>query len=223
MGSMLGRDAQVVTRTKADIVREMVEEAIMSGRLGPGERIVVDTIVSETGVSKIPVREALGRLVSSGLVDQSPNSGYKVATVSLHEIHGIYLLRTEVEGLCAQLAATSIGQAAISDLRSINAQMRERIAGGDTRALSDFNRRFHVSIAKATSFESLADASEDLLSKVHRYRSVATRSAEHWRASVDEHDAIVDALEAHDPVAARDVARNHALSQLEVEKRAELA
>jgi len=220
---ILGGDSEIRARTKADMVRELVETAIMSGRLKAGERVIVDEIARETGVSKIPVREALTNLASAGLLEQNPNLGFRVTPLSLTEMEGVYRLRAEVEGLAAELAAPGITQSTLERLRVINRRMSDRVAARRTEGLSEENRKFHLIIAEATGFQVIAEVTDELLRKVHRYRSVVVRSTDSWADTVTEHENIIDALVTGDPDLARAVARRHASHQLEVETRAELA
>jgi DNA-binding GntR family transcriptional regulator len=221
MSSLLGDNAKVFVQTKGDIVRERIETAIMDGRFKPGDRIVVDAIARELGVSKIPVRDALGKLESVGLIEQIQHSGYRVSSLSLHEMRGVYLLRAEIEELTAGLAATMIDDVALESLSAINRKMIDLVKREETQALSSLNREFHMAIARATTYEILAEVTDDALRKVHQYRSVVVRSVKDWRDSVVEHEKIIAALRAHDAEAARAAARAHASNQLQVEKRAE--
>jgi DNA-binding GntR family transcriptional regulator len=221
--SILGDDAKITVRTKADLVRERIEEAIMSGRLKAGEKVVVDSIVRETGVSKIPVREALSSLASAGTLVQIPNSGFHVAPLSLSDIQGVYLLRREVEGLVAQLAAPLVDDDTLAQLAELNLRMREIIDQGHTNGLSELNRAFHVAIAGVTGYQAITDISDELLRKVHLYRTVVARSVADWTESIAEHEEIIAALASHDPSRSRAVAAEHASHQLALETRAELS
>lgn len=218
MPNNLGDTAKIFVPSKSDLVRERIESAIMDGRLQPGGRIVVDAIARELGVSKIPVREALAKLESVGLIEQTRHSGFRVSSLSHHEMQGVYLLRAEMEELTAGLAAPTIDDYTLNVLHGLNTEIGDLVSSGETQSLSALNREFHVVIAKATTYEVLAEVTGDALRKVHRYRSVVVRSLMGWQASVVEHESIIAALRAHDVDASRAAARAHASSQFQVER-----
>lgn len=222
MSGIVGDSGRLVVHTKGDLVRERIEAAIMNGTLEPGERVVVDQVAKELGVSKIPVREALSKLESFGLIVQSPHTGPRVAPLSVRELKGVYLLRHEVEALATRLAAQTINEAAVAGLTETNETMREALRTGDISELSELNQSFHLSIARASTYDTILDTVHDCLRRVHRYRAVLARMATDWHAAVVEHDAIIYALARSDAAKAEQAMRDHVGSQLRIEIAAEL-
>ena len=212
----------IEVKTKVSLIRHRLETAIMGGALKPNDRLVVDEIAREFGVSKIPVREALSSLESSGLVVQVPHSGPRVAPLLLRELRAVYLLREEIETLIARLATESIGPSAIQAMREKNEQMRRGLESGEVGMLSELNTEFHLIIAKATTYQSLVDAVGDSLRKVRRYRAVETRLVTDWSTVVIEHEAVIDALNSGDPDIAGAAVRAHVQNQRQVELSIEL-
>src|SRR5690349_17560829 len=124
-------------QTKADLVYERLRDAILSGELKPGERVNVDALARQLGTSKIPLREAVQRLTTQGLVVQpNPHAGAQVAPLSLREMRGVYLARGALEGLAARVAATTVSDAELAELQQMHEQMRQRLVDGDHRDLS---------------------------------------------------------------------------------------
>ena len=202
-------------RTKADLVYDDICAAILDGRLAPGQRLNVDEIARELGVSKIPVREAVSRLESRGFVVQTPHAGARVAPVSLRELKGIFLVRIELEGLATRLAAETITEPDMARLRAIQAETEDQYAAGEMEWMSHHNRCFHKVIAHATGYATLADLIETTLLTVMRYRAVLRVEPAVWRESLDEHLDIIAALDRHDPVAAERAAQAHVNRRLE--------
>lgn len=204
MNAFAGRP--LVVDTKASLIRQRLAEAIMSGELRPGDRIVLDEIARELGVSKIPLREALSSLEGAGLVVTTPHSGPRVAPLPRHEIRGVYHLRESIEPLAMQLAVLSGGRLA-DELRAINDRMRDAIGHSSDAEISALNAEFHLAIARATTFETIVGSVEGLLVKIRRYRAAGFAAT--WEGAVAEHDQIVSAVEAGDRGRAIEAVRSH--------------
>ncbi|ANJ27805.1 hypothetical protein ATC03_14890 [Agromyces aureus] len=203
--------------TKATQIRQRLARAIIDGELLPDDRLVLDELAREMGVSKIPIREALSSLEGAGLVVTSAHSGPRVAPLPFHEIRGIYLLREQVESLAMRLAIEHVDEQMIDELREINGAMRRGLASPDVVELSDLNTKFHLTIARTSSFETIVESVGDLLTKVRRYRAVVNGMAANWPRAVEEHDgiiqALVDTLAGAGPDAAVESIRNHVHTQ----------
>lgn len=209
-------------QTKADLVYDRLRDAILAGELRPGSRVNIDALARELGISKIPLREAVHKLISQGLVTQpSPHAGAIVAPLSLREMRGVYLARGALEGLAARVAAQTITAGELAGLTEVHAQMEFHVSRGTHGALSDLNRQFHVGIADATRYATLRDLTDQTFLRVRHYR-VGVRVAPTWDRVLTEHGAILAALRAADPDAAESAARDHVERQLDVELSATL-
>ena len=93
------------TRTKADEIALVLEEAIVSGELEPGRVLRQEELSERFAVSRTPVREALRRLAALGLVSFVPNRGVRVRTITLEELREAFLVRAELESLATEIAA----------------------------------------------------------------------------------------------------------------------
>jgi DNA-binding GntR family transcriptional regulator len=212
-------------QTKAELVYERLRDAILTGELRPGERVNIDALSRELGISKIPLREAVQRLTGQGLVVQpNPHAGAQVAPLSLREMRGVYLARGALEGLAARVAASTIGDAELAALQELHEQMRFRFDQGkpdDLAALSGLNRQFHTGIATATHYATLQELTDLTLLRVRHYR-IGVRVEPEWGQVIAEHSAILDALRRRDADGAERAARDHVEWQLGVELRATL-
>jgi DNA-binding GntR family transcriptional regulator len=212
-------------QTKAELVYERLRDAILTGELRPGERVNIDALSRELGISKIPLREAVQRLTGQGLVVQpNPHAGAQVAPLSLREMRGVYLARGALEGLAARVAASTIGDAELAALQELHEQMRFRFdqdKPDDLAALSGLNRRFHTGIATATHYATLQELTDLTLLRVRHYR-IGVRVEPAWGQVIAEHSAILDALRRRDADGAERAARDHVEWQLGVELRATL-
>jgi DNA-binding GntR family transcriptional regulator len=204
-------------QTKTSLVYDRLRAAILSGDLRPGERINIDALARQLGISKIPLREAVQRLASQGLIVQpNPHAYSMVAPLSLREMRGIYLARGALEGLAARVAAEIITAGELAELTDLHEQMEFRVQRGTLTALSELNRRFHNTISDATRYVTLRELTDLTLLRVQHYRVGVTVDPV-WGRAVEEHAAILAALRAHDPEAAERAARVHVERQLGVE------
>lgn len=210
--------------SKADQVYEQICGAIVDGRLKPGDRLNVDEITRDLGVSKIPVREALQRLEARGLIVQTPYAGARVAPVSLREWKGIFLVRIELEGLAARLAAETITESDLAEIQAAHEEMTALLDAGELDQMSAQNRRFHRIIARVAGYRSLEELIEQSLLTVARYRAVIELDPAVWRQNLNEHTAIIVALATRNPIVAEAAAQAHVRNQLEstLERRAGL-
>lgn len=202
-----------VAQSKSELVHDYLREQILSGALAPGERLRMDALARDLQVSKIPIREAVQRLASDGLVTQQAHVGPTVAVIDSHELKGVYLTRLAVEPLAARLAAETITEKQLLVLEQTQLDMRQALLNGDLARLSALNSDFHTHIASASSYRVLADFIDLLLVSVRRHRSSAAKQPARWQSVIIEHDALLAALREHDPLRAEAAALEHVRSQ----------
>ncbi|MDN5788915.1 GntR family transcriptional regulator [Pseudorhodobacter sp.] len=185
----------------------LILEAIDAGIFKPGDRLVESELAERFGVSRTPVREALQRLETQSMLTRDGRS-LIVASLDHNQLAELYAVRTELEGLAARLAARHATEEEIRVLRGM-AQDDLALLGGDPRALSRANKRFHKQIHLASHNRFLVQQ----LDLVHRSMALmaTTSFAAEGRDSVGlaEHDAIVSAIEARDGEAAYQALRGH--------------
>ncbi|MFD5388866.1 GntR family transcriptional regulator [Streptomyces sp. NPDC127074] len=200
-------------KSKAELVYDTLRQAIAGGDLLPGQRINMDELSRNLGVSKIPVREAVKRLESEGLVTSHLHAGVVVSEVDTTEIRGVFLAREAIEVLAARLAAERADEELPARLGRVQAEMRAELDRGSTDRLPELNSEFHRILSSASGYRILAELTEQLLMTIRRYRVTVPRDGKNWRLVVAEHDAIVEALRTGDPEAVAEAAREHTVSQ----------
>ena len=102
---------------RGQVVLDQIRQAIGEGRLRPGDRLRAAEIAAWLGVSRTPVREALKRLQADGLVQSTPWAGMTVTSLDRGQVIELYVMRVELEGLAARLAAEYASDAEIAALR----------------------------------------------------------------------------------------------------------
>jgi DNA-binding GntR family transcriptional regulator len=185
----------------------LIVAAIEAGQFKPGDRLVESELADRFGVSRTPVREALQRLETQGMLTRDGRS-LIVASLDHGQLADLYAVRAELEALAARLAARAASDEELRVLRGMVGDDRA-LVGGDPRVIARANKRFHRQIHLASHNRFLIQQ----LDLVHRGMALmATTSlgAEGRDAvAMDEHDAIVTALESRDPAAAAAALRDH--------------
>ena len=183
----------LVHKTKKDLVVEIIREAILSGELQPGERLLQDELADRFNVSPTPIREAMRQLVAEGILNHSPHKGVQVAEVKLEEVREIYLIRTVLEAWAVSLAIPQLHSSDIQRLQTIQTQIEINIEQGDLNALRKLNYEFHMLIYKATGMPQLYQIIQNLWTKFpwDTLHVLPGRAA----TSAGEHRQIIQAIE----------------------------
>ncbi|WP_298910064.1 GntR family transcriptional regulator [uncultured Aliiroseovarius sp.] len=185
---------------------EMILDAIDTGTYKPGDRLVENELAERFGVSRTPIREALQRLETQSLLTRDGRS-LIVASLDHSQLAELYVVRAELEGLAAYLAAQHAAPEEIRVLREMVEEDRQLL--GNPSALSRANRRFHKQLHLASHNRYLVQQ----LDLVHRSMALlaTTSLAAEGRSedAISEHDAIVSAIEVRDQDAARAALRKH--------------
>lgn len=205
-------DNKVQVQSLVDVVAERIEAAIISGQLEPGSRVSEQALAASLGVSRGPLREAIRRLEGRKLLTRTPNIGVRVAALSLADLKEVLEVREALEGMAAALAAINMSDAEIAALRKLldthGKQKSVQDGTGYYQESKDFD--FHFRIVTGSGNARLAEMlTGDLyyLLRVYRYKS-STKPGRATEA-LDEHRALVAALEARDPKAAEEAMREH--------------
>lgn len=192
--------------SKSDIVGAMLRELIISGELAASAPLRQRDLAARFGVSQTPVREALRRLESEGLVINDPHRGATVAASRNGIVQDNSLLRATLEPLGARLAAEAVTEEQLVRLRELNDAM---LASQEDHArFSTLNREFHFAIYQAASSPMLLSMMRLLWQAMPEGPKVTRPHAE----SAAQHQELIDALTARDPERAAEITRVHILS-----------
>jgi GntR family transcriptional regulator, rspAB operon transcriptional repressor len=190
-----------------------LKDAILSLGYRPGEVLRKGEICAALGVSRSPVSEAVARLASEGLVDVIPQAGTFVARFSMAEIREGAFLREAIELAVVERVAETVTDEQLTALRR-NLRVQEALAADDdATGFYRLDGEMHAMIMSFTGYRRLAQVSETAWLHVNRARQVVLPIPGRVAATLEEHRAIVDAIGARDPAAAREATRHH-LSQL---------
>lgn len=195
-------------RSKNQLVEERIREAIIKGELRPGERLIQDELAKRLGTSPTPVREALRRLEVHGLVVHEPNKGVRVVEINESDIEEIYLIRATLEALATEKAVPRLGPAELERLSELHQRYKEVLATGDKEELRRINHDFHFTIYEASGLGRLVQLIASLWSQFP-WEALITVVDGRDRRSLDEHEAMLKAIQAGDAQAAARAAQAH--------------
>jgi len=211
-----------------DRVYARLRQGILDGTYAPGARLGEADLAVALGVSRTPVREALRRLGSEGLLSTLPNKGARVRTWTTSELSDISDLRALLEGHAARQAATRVTGADIAAMADLVTRMEAAAADGtdaDIDLITELNREFHGAVIEASGNALLPGLMHSLLHVPVISRTYRHYSPARMQQSMRQHRELVDALRAGDPAWAEAVMRVHVLSarpaQLEIADDAE--
>jgi len=198
-----------------DRVYASLRSGILDGTYPEGTRLGEVELAEALGVSRTPVREALRRLGSEGLVETLPNKGARVRTWSTRELDAIFDLRALLEGHAAALAAPRISDADLAVMADLVERMEDATAGPgapDYDLITDLNGRFHTAVVAAADNPLLPEVARSFVHVPIVVRTFRRYTPERLRRSMRQHRELFDALAARDAAWAEAVMRTHILS-----------
>lgn len=193
--------------TTQESVAKRLRQLIVSRELRPGERIVQSELAEQFGVSRTPIREALHKLASDGLITLSPHKGASVADFSISELEGIYSIRIALEGYGAFLAAQQITGADLDRLAALLGRMQEVFQEGDRWRLLEVNREFYALLYAIAKQPRLYDLIMKHLDMADLYRRMAFTIDTFYRHTIADHEELLAVLRTRDPEAAERLTR----------------
>lgn len=192
----------------ADSVHDTLRRAIIQGELPPGSRLSVPLLAQQLDVSRSPVREAVQRLVQDGLATEEPHRGALVAVLDPTELVPLYEIREVLEGLAARLAAQHASEAELEQLAEAHRQHADALDRGEDSHHAGLDMAFHAQLRGAAHHPELVAYLERVQGRIAI--AILGGNPLAWsRHAIVEHQAILDAVLARDPVAAEAAARAH--------------
>ena len=190
----------------SDEIAGYLRDQIISGKLRPGQRIVLDAVARQLGVSRMPVRDAVLTLSHEGLTEVRPRRGVVVAPMSRQDLLDAYLVHAVVAGLVVERAVPNLSAAELTQLERLHDQMAQ-LGPENTVRLEQLNWEFHRTLNQASRSRKLAWLLRTLTRTVphHFYHLIPN-----WAAIAHEHHGqLLAALQARDAALARACAERH--------------
>jgi DNA-binding GntR family transcriptional regulator len=204
--------ATVRATSLGKLVRDDVLGMILRGEIKAGERINEPDVAGRLGVSRVPVREALRELESSGLVEARKHSGVFVRKLGPEEIRSLYELRALLDGFAGRRAASlpTSGREHLADaLDASIARMEDAARDNNVSAYYSENLRFHWMMIEAAGNSALAESYRNIVQKLHLSRLTNLSHGLGMRASVAEHREIAAATRAGDALRCEQLLASH--------------
>lgn len=198
---------------RADIIADALEEMVFTGGFNDGDRLDEIRLARQFDVSRTPIREALQRLVASGLAEQFPRRGVFIRHPGPVELIEMFETMAEIEGVCGRLAAYRISEAALCDLESANALCTKAVTADDADGYYRENEHFHHIIYHEAGNSFLEHEALRLHRRLKPFRRMQLRLRGRMAQSMAEHEAIVDALRAGEAQRAAEILRGHVAIQ----------
>ncbi len=196
------------TLSLAEQVFERLEGEILSGKYQRGELLTEMRLVSDLGVSRTPVREALHRLEQEHLIQISPK-GILIVGVTQKDLEDIFAIRLRIEGLASREAALHITDEQIAELLETVELQEFYVGRKDADHIKGLDSKFHRQLYKFSGSAILNDTLLPLHKKVQKYRKAAVENADRALHSAEEHRAIYEAIANRDPDLAEERTYEH--------------
>ncbi|MGH9063199.1 MAG: GntR family transcriptional regulator [Acidimicrobiales bacterium] len=196
-------------RTLADRAFSVLHNAIVTGVLEPGERLPIEDLAELLGMSPMPIREALRRLDSEGMVDSVPHRGARVTELSTEDLQEVYEARLALEPIALRRAAERFTDAAGDRSRETLTRHALAIRQHAVAEAWETHTAFHLSLYRAGGSRWLMRLITPLFETSNRYRHASGLVDWHLHERAGEHEEILQSCVDRDPVRAAGALHNH--------------
>jgi DNA-binding GntR family transcriptional regulator len=211
MGVFSPSERRVIEKTSTVLVR-LIREAIIDGRLKPGEPLREVDLATQLGTSRTPIREALLLLENEGLVEAVRNRGAVVRRYTPEDLEELYTLRAVLEGYAARSAAARITDAELGALEESNQRYAELLSANERLPeLAEENFAFHNTILQAAGSERLNAMVSQVTTLPLIYKSYLEYSEDNRRQALEFHRGILERLKQRDAPGAGTQMEQHVL------------
>jgi len=195
--------------TLAEQVYDHLRLQILDNVFPPGAGLPEKTIASQLNVSRVPVREALHRLAAEGLVTLRPRHGAFVSSLSPQQFLDAYRVREALEELAIKLAVPNLNDADVLELSRLQEEMRRQVLANDAEAFFVANHAFHALFVERSQNDYLKGIYFPLMDQMRRHVSSSLGLRGGLAHSIEEHQAILDAVRSGDAEEAARLLREH--------------
>jgi len=191
-------NARSLPRIKTELVAEKVRRAIrqyvLSGSIEPGTQLVESQLAEQLGVSRAPVREALQRLESEGLVEYVPGKGVTVPDITEEDLREIYKVRSALEAVAMGLAVERVDADDLTALSSMLEAMQQAAAEGDAERVSAIDLELHEKIWEISGNRRLQRLLTSMADQIQMFLALNTSIYEDLLDNCLEHETLLAAL-----------------------------
>ncbi|MBO4982263.1 MAG: GntR family transcriptional regulator [Lachnospiraceae bacterium] len=192
-----------------DVVFNTLRQAILTGELKPGERLMEIHLANRLGVSRTPIREAIRKLELEGLVTMIPRRGAEVAQITEKSMNDVLEVRRAMDALCVELACDRITEEEIQALKQACDAFEEAVKSKDVKRIAQADVKLHDIIVRATGNQRLVQLVNNLSEQMYRYRFEYIKDFSQHERLVEEHRIIYESIVKKDKETASQAARMH--------------
>lgn len=192
-----------------DVVFNTLRQAILTGELKPGERLMEIHLANRLGVSRTPIREAIRKLELEGLVTMIPRRGAEVAQITEKSMNDVLEVRRALDALCVELACDRITEEKLDALKAACERFEQAVKTGDVKKIAQADVELHDIIVEATGNQRLIQMVHNLSEQMYRYRFEYIKDSERHENLVEEHRIIYESLVKKDKDTASQAAKLH--------------
>ncbi len=192
-----------------EVVFNTLRQAILTGELKPGERLMEIHLANRLGVSRTPIREAIRKLELEGLVTMIPRRGAEVAQITEKSMNDVLEVRRALDALCVELACERITQEKLEELKAACDGFEKAVKTKDVKKIAQADVALHDIIVEATGNQRLIQMVNNLSEQMYRYRFEYIKDSEQHENLVEEHRIIYESLVKKDKETASSAAKLH--------------
>lgn len=184
--------------TLRERIVEFVKDAIIKGRLKPGERVPESELAEMFGISRTPIREAFRQLESEGFITFTPRKGAIVSPITDKDVIEFYAIKGLLEGYAAKMACCKLSTEEIQGMEELNAQMAIAAEKNDAKSFFKLDNQFHDVFLKICGNDKLYNLVHTLVQQFERFRKTSLSLSGRMRSSVKQHNEIIEAFKKRD-------------------------
>lgn len=192
-----------------DVVFNTLRQAILTGELKPGERLMEIHLANRLGVSRTPIREAIRKLELEGLVTMIPRRGAEVSQITEKSMSDVLEVRRALDALCVELACDRITEEELEQLKQACARFEQAVKTKDTKKIAQADVALHDIIVQATGNKRLVQLVNNLSEQMYRYRFEYIKDFSQHERLVEEHRIIYESIVKKDKETASKEAKLH--------------
>ena len=177
-----------------DVVFNTLRQAILTGELKPGERLMEIHLANRLGVSRTPIREAIRKLELEGLVTMIPRRGAEVAQITDKSMSDVLEVRRAMDALCVELACERISDEELKELKAACDNFEHAVRSKDNKKIAKADVELHDIIVKATGNSRLVQLINNLSEQMYRYRYEYIKDASQHNRLIEEHRIIYESI-----------------------------
>ena len=205
----LFEDVHIQTTSMRDVIYELLREKIINGQLKPGEKITESKLSEQLEVSRTPLREALLRLETQGLVERLPNGRLQVADIHTNDLEDYYAVREVIEGLVAREAAKKANELQIEKLHEILKNLEDAVNRAKGALIVEYSQLFHHKITEIAANKKCVQILKEIEVIVKRQGHYSLNLEGRAPVSLEEHKEIFHWISRRNPEKAEEAMRRH--------------